>query len=370
MAFDAVVVGGGLAGVSVAHALVGLGCSTLLVDRADPGRATDAGAGILSPETTHNPDDAWFNLAFECGAAYRDLVPTLHDPGYSRCGLLTISLPDWPDSYFEEAANLALSRQAHRGQPPSDELSEISSEQARDMFPPLGPVSRALLHQGAARVDGRKMCAALLGAAQAQGLKARVGSMERIVLDGGRATAVDIDGERVTTANVIIAGGAWSSAFADLLGVPVAVQPWRGQIIHLGVEGTATWPIVQPILSHYLVPWPDGRVAVGATVEPHAGFDARATVSGVLQLLGEAVKTAPGLADATFLEVRVGLRPVSDDGQPLLGPVPGAANVHLATGYGADGLLLSPGCGRLVAAVAVGQNPTIDITPWSVSRFM
>ena len=66
---------------------------------------------------------------------------------------------------------------------------------------------------------------------------------------------------------------------------------------------------------------------------------------------------SPGLADATFREVRVGLRPVSDDDLPILGALPDAPNVHVATGHGANGLLLGPLSGRLVADAIVGRAP-------------
>ena len=59
MAFDAIVVGGGLLGTATAYHLTAAGARTLLVDRADVGRATDAGAGILSPETNSRDPDAW-----------------------------------------------------------------------------------------------------------------------------------------------------------------------------------------------------------------------------------------------------------------------------------------------------------------------
>ena len=64
-------------------------------------------------------------------------------------------------------------------------------------------------------------------------------------------------------------------------------------------------------------------MAVGATVEPDAGFDARATAGGMRQLFSEMLRLAPGLAEATFVEVRAGLRPVSADDAPVLGRPPG-----------------------------------------------
>ena len=177
-------------------------------------------------------------------------------------------------------------------------------------------------------------------AARALGVDWRIGSVERIVLDGERTVAVEHADGVVACGTVVIAGGAWTPALADEFGLRCGVHPVRGQIVHLDVDAdTSAWPVLQPIFSHYVVPWHDGRVALGATVED-VGFDARATAAGLGQLFSEGLRVSPGLADATFREVRVGLRPVSDDDLPILGPLPDAPNVHVATGHGANGLLL------------------------------
>ncbi len=99
--------------------------------------------------------------------------------------------------------------------------------------------------------------------------------------------------------------------------------PLRGQIAHLGVaeHDTGAWPIVQQVYGHYMVPWADHRVAVGATVED-VGFAHDVTAGGVNEIMREALRVMPGLANATLGEVRVGLRPTSVDDSPLLGPFP------------------------------------------------
>src|SRR6185312_4333804 len=78
-AFDVAVVGGGLVGAALAYELVSAGASVVLIDRHDPGRATDAGAGILSPESIGVEDPAWFGLAMAAGDHYRQLVPALEE---------------------------------------------------------------------------------------------------------------------------------------------------------------------------------------------------------------------------------------------------------------------------------------------------
>jgi D-amino-acid dehydrogenase len=149
---------------------------------------------------------------------------------------------------------------------------------------------------------------------------------------------------------------------ADALAASVPVAPLKGQIVHLTLPGTDSrrWTMVQPVLGFSLVPWPDGRVACGGTMEAQAGFDNRPTADGLHQLLRECLRSAPGLAQATVAEVRVGLRPATPDDRPVIGPVPGWSNVHLATGHGAEGLLLGPYSARVVAHALLGVETSAD----------
>jgi len=357
-ATDVVVIGGGLAGASVAYHLVAAGARATLVDRRDPGRATDAGAGILSPETTRAAGDEWDALAAACGRYYRELSAALPgDHGFAECGLLAVALGDWDAGACDDL----LAR--------SPALTAVTPEEARRRFPPLADVARAVWNPGAARVDGRRFAAAVLAAAEARGLERVDASADRVSGgEGGEGGEVEAGGDVWACGAVVIAGGAWSPAMAAQLGVELPVHPERGQIAHLGIEeDTSGWPIVSPVLGDYFVPWPGGRVATGATREPDAGFAPRATVAGVRQLVNEVGRVAPGLLGAELLEVRVGLRPASADGLPVLGAV--ADGVWVATGYGADGLLLSPWCGKLVASWALGGALEPGLEPFLASRF-
>jgi D-amino-acid dehydrogenase len=119
-----------------------------------------------------------------------------------------------------------------------------------------------------------------------------------------------------------------------------------------------------------MVPWPGGRVAVGATRETGSGFDPRLTAAGVREVLSEALRLAPGLAQWEILEMRVGLRPLSVDGLPVLGPVPRIEGVFLATGHGPSGLHLGPYSGTLVADLMLGRRPEMDLSPFHAARFL
>ena len=131
---------------------------------------------------------------------------------------------------------------------------------------------------------------------------------------------------------------------------------------------TSAWPVIVAFHGHYLVPWADSRVAVGATRES-VGYAPRTTAAGVREVLSEALRVAPGLADASIADIRVGLRPATPDNLPILGAVPGVRNVYFATGHGASGLQLGPFSGKVMANLVLNGAAGADIEAFSVTRF-
>ena len=374
---DVAVIGAGLVGLALAYELACLGASVTVIDAGHPGRATDAGAGILSPDTSMESDVSLWLFLRQAGAHYPDLLLRMQSDGvdvagsgYGRCGMLSVGLRAHEDEWFAPIAELVL----HRA---PDAITEITPEEASSLFPPLGPVHRVLHAPGAARVDGRGMAAALRQAAAARGVAFVQGAAHGVVAGnavagggrGRRVDAVEVEGhQNVDCRAVAIAGGAWTAAAGEWLGTRLPVGPTKGQIVHLGVGAdTAEWPIVQPLLTHYLVPWPGGRVACGGTFESGAGFSVSVTAAGLFELLRECLTVAPGLDGATYLETRVGLRPTSVDDHAVVGRVPGWGNAWVATGHGANGLLQGPYSARVLAHTMAAVAQPADEAPLPAS---
>jgi D-amino-acid dehydrogenase len=355
--------------MSLAYELVCRGLDVVLVDRHHEGRATDAGAGILSPETFLDPDDRWAELALAAGEHHRKLNLRVEEDGGEGtgrevCGLIQLSTSEGEDEWLAKGADLAERRSP-------GVVVAIDPDEAVRMFPPLAPVRGALYNPRAARIDGRHATAAIEKAASKRGLRRLDGEVGRLKLEGDRVVGVESDAGNVATGSVAIAGGAWSTRFAEQLRVNLPIGPMKGQIIHMTLTGvdTGSWPIVQPVFSHYLVPWPGGRVACGGTLEADAGFDTSPTAGGVYELLREGLRTAPGLAGATVSEVRVGLRPASKDDRPVLGRLDEWSNVYVATGHGTGGLLLGPYSASLVTDNIVSGEVPEQIADLSPGRF-
>ena len=90
---------------------------------------------------------------------------------------------------------------------------------------------------------------------------------------------------------------------------------------------------------------------------------------GVLEVLAEALRVAPGLAQAEVREIRVGLRPYTEDHLPVLGHVPSIRNIYLATGHGPTGLQLGPYSGKLIADLVLEKDLETDIDAYQITRF-
>jgi D-amino-acid dehydrogenase len=351
-----IVIGAGIVGAACAYTAASLGAEVVLVDAGLAGRATAAGAGIICPWSARVEDPDWY--AFGCAAArdYPALIEELADAGetdtgYRRVGALALG----------GDGELLRARRAQA--PEMGEVRDVSGAEARSLFPPLRGDVPAVYIDGAARVDGRRIAAALTRAAKAT---VRTGQAELLVRNG-QATGVTLGGELIEADAVVAAAGAWAGALVPDL----KVEPQRGQIAHFSLGGTDTsrWPVILPSATgHYMLAFDDSRVVAGATRETGAGFDYRVTPGGLAEVLSEALAVAPGLATATYLETRVGFRPAGPDIRPLLGPMPGVDGLVIATGLGASGLTMGPRAGAIAARVALGLAAGIDLTPFSPVR--
>ena len=152
------------AAVLLGHLLPIIWCVTgrrpLLVDRRDAGRATDAGAGILSPATNTRDPDPWLRLAAFACEYYPELVDNLQaeqdgETGFATCGMMLVAVSYDEIESFAIARQHIFNRRDQRGEPAEEDLYEISSDEARRRFPALGDVRGAIYYRDAARVDGR-----------------------------------------------------------------------------------------------------------------------------------------------------------------------------------------------------------------------
>lgn len=289
---------------------------------------------------------------------YPDFVAELEaasgmDSGYARHGALHIALDR------DEAAELRRVHDLQRSLGLGAEW--LPPRRCRELEPGLTPSFNGGVHApDEAAIDPRRMTAALLVALAAEGIEVRSGTdVVAPILAGERLKGVRTrGGEELLTSHVILATGAWAGAeswLPDSARPPV--RPVKGEILELRSPDGAP-PCERIVASErvYLVPRPDGRLIVGATTEER-GFDATVTAGGVHELLREASRLLPDVAEMELVESMAGLRPGTPDNLPLIGP--GALDgLILACGHYRNGILLAPLTGEVLAELLTsGELP-------------
>ena len=366
-----VVVGAGIAGASAAFHLTQFGVEVYLVDSNAPGRATLAGAGIICPWLSANQDPRYETLSFAAVRYYPELAATLsvankNGVDYDVVGGLVVG------ESVEQLDPVVRRLQKHleRGIEEVGEVRLLETGGPKALFPYLDSGLAGVYLSGAARISGESLRLALLKAAR----KAGAGELSGTAVlrcSSGAVVGVQVAEEFIGADAVIVAAGAWSSELCRPLGLHFAIRPQRGQILHLKVSETNTeaLPVIVPVLSdYYMLAFRDSRIVVGATRETGSGFDFRVTAGGVAEVLQEGLRIAPGLKNATLEEIRVGFRPMSRDGLPLLGRPAAIDGLILATGLGRYGLTLGPYVGLLAAQLAVEETPSSDISSFQPDR--
>jgi glycine oxidase len=354
---DVIIIGAGVVGCACAFELATAGARVSVFDVRRVGHgASQASAGVLAPYIEGHEAGPLRELGRRSLELYDDFVARLNERSgltvqYARSGTLEIALD------ADHAATLKRSNKALNNEGVAArwiDAAELSRLEPLAATTALG--GRLIeLH---AFVGVPDLTDALAAAAMHAG--ARFALDTRVVsvtpARGGRLEVHSENGPSPAD-RVVVAAGSWTGQLL-IAGVanPPAIKPVRGQLLHLA------WPTAQP-LRHvlwgtdcYIVPWMNGRVLVGATVED-AGFDERATAAGVRDLLEAGCSLVPQLRQASFEEVRVGLRPASPDALPLVGESEVLPGLIYATGHYRNGVLLAPLTATLVKKLVLGEGP-------------
>jgi glycine oxidase len=357
---DAVVVGGGLIGLSIAFELRRRGIDAIVVEAGVPGSgATRVAAGMLAPVGELDfGEPALLELNLASAGLYPDFVEAVEASSgggvdYRRVGGLHVALDR------DEAAELkrVLELQLSLG------LSSrwLGPGASRVLEPGLAPgLNGSVLVEGDGIVDPRALAASLLVGLEREGVTVLTGTrVVELEVDRDRVRGVRLDdGSTIATGTVIAAAGAESgrSSWLPERDRP-PVRPVKGQVVEL--RGAPEDPVCNRILAServYLVPRTDGRLILGATVE-ELGFDTSVTAGGIHELLREAYRLLPDVAEMEFVAATAGLRPGTPDNLPVIGPT-STPGLIMATGHYRNGILLAPVTAQAVAdMVKSGAGP-------------
>jgi glycine oxidase len=360
---DVLVIGGGVIGLTTAYFLARDGAAVTLLDRSAPGtEASWAGAGIIPPGNPERAATPYDRLRAASSRAFPILSHELRgqtgiDNGYRVCGGIEV---------FDHPVPQVTA--VWRGE--GIEFLPVTAGHLRTLEPNVKIGGAEVYHlPGMAQVRNPWHLRALVTACER--LKVSIAPdvpIARLRSDGRRVmAAVSESGQEWLAKQFLIASGAWSDRLLGPLGLRTGVHPVRGQMVLFHPPT----PLLTRVLcfdKRYLVPRADGRVLVGSTEEPEAGFEKRTTEVGVAGLIRFATDVVPALANAPVERTWAGLRPGSPDGMPFLGRVSGWDNAFIATGHHRAGIQLSPATGRIMADLILGRTPALSVDAFRPDR--
>lgn len=321
------IVGGGIAGASIAYHLVKDGHDVTVYDRSDKGQATQVSAGIISPWVSQRRNKLWYQLVRTGAAYYPTFIKELEDltgsrTGYQRTGAVLFFRDE---EVLPKAYKRILSKQ--QDAPEMGELSYLTPERQREFFPQLTTEFPSLFLTGAGMVNGAQLLDALKKAI--------------VQLDGKwiSSNAEPEPGQGIT----IYAGGAWGNEYQKK--VPISHQ--RAQLLHFTLDSDKVYPVVMGLKTHYIVSFGNGRFAIGTTHEDTESFDSSPTEEAKAELVDLAKMYFPG-QELKELEMAVGLRPYTPNFLPVIEYV--NEQTIVVNGLGSSGLTAAPILGKELSA--------------------
>jgi glycine oxidase len=366
----ATIVGGGVIGLSIAWELAGRGFRVTLIESDEIGRGTSrAGTGILPAANLDRATDPIDRLRGLSHRLFPQWIESLQsitgiDCGFRRCGGWYLA-----DTRGEQAAMLGMTGYWDElgidCQPvPLDRLSE--REPFLTAWADRSPHASAWWVEDECQIRPPRYLRALHQAC----LDAGVEMIEHAPVSDLRTCEDSTEvlaGDRWHRSDaVIVCAGAWTGRVASCLRLEVGLVPIRGQILLLKTPTPLLHGVVN-VGHRYIVCRDDGNTLVGSC-EEEVGFEL-GTTEPVLDSLREfAMGLIPDLASAEPIDAWSGLRPLTFDGFPMIGRVPGTGNVYVAAGHYRSGLHLSPGTAVVLADLLEGRQPQISIESFGVGK--
>ena len=364
---DVIVIGGGIVGSYAAYFLSSMGKNVTLVDRFPIGtKASGVNPGGLNP--LHGPGlpGAMSPLAaraFQVNLEHWERIKELSGIDFSAHRVSRVELA------FDAGEKSALLETAvHYDTIDGFSARWMDREELLAADPRINPeVIGGLWTEGNGMVNSHDYTRAVAAAAIALGATILQADVTDLVTEGQRVTGVRLGGKVLEAAAIIIATGSWAAEASGWLGVDIPVKPLKGELLLTQMPGGpvahhVTWKMIG------LYQTLEGPSWFGGTQE-QAGFDENPTEKGLHFVMDAVSRMVPMAREAKLLKQLAGLRPVTPDGFPMVGQVPGWENAYLATGSGPKGMLLGAGMAEAVSCLVSGTPPAFSLEPYRVNRF-
>jgi len=361
--WDAIIVGAGIIGLSLAIELNKQGLKVLIIDKGEPGREASWAAGGMLVEFPLETPAALWELASASARMYPEFVHELEDESRMK-----IDLRDKGAIVFVEQKKGTWHRGSSAPLQDSYRLPRplLELEPAFDVSGHVSQLTPLFLRERS--VDPRQLTAAAIAAAKHREIE--FSSRDQVLAietDDGKVTGVRTSKTRFTGGTIVNCAGAWAGQI-DGNGLPaLPTRPVKGQMLCVVTPYKEMIRHVIRTPEVYLIPRSDGRLLIGATQE-EAGFDKQTVPETIQELRAAALDVVPKLADARILEAWAGLRPGTPDALPILGAT-STQGYFVATGHFRDGIQLAPVTARVMGQVITGEKPDFDLAAFGAGRF-
>ncbi len=371
---DVVIVGGGLVGVATAYFLAVRGIESVVVEKDGVGSHA---SGFAYAALGTFDEAGMTGTHFEVGSLgmrlHRELAESLREE--TGVDVEFRERPSLGLVFDEKEAEAVQNPRGHDAVRRSWEVDDqgyaakwVDKEEAQRIEPRISPEALGGIYiEGTTDVNAYRLTLALAMAAEQRGAQVRSGTVTGLAKSGGRASGVTVNDTQIACDRVVVAMGPWSQASSDWLGVPILMQPWKGEILRLRLPGP---PIRCSVGGgdHFASTKPDGHTWVGPTFED-VGLDERTTSEARDSIMAAVVKNIPSLSEGQLVLQTACLRPLSADRKLILGKVPGLDGAYVATGGGRLGLMMGPAMGALIADLIVDGTADIPLAEFDPGRF-
>lgn len=194
-------------------------------------------------------------------------------------------------------------------------------------------------------------------------------TIRRLVQDGGKIARIDTDGEDIIADAYLVALGSFSPLIVAPLGLKLPVYPVKGYSITVPITDTARAPVSTLLDESYKVAVTRlaDRIRVGGMAEI-SGFNRDLPVARRATLEHSVGSLFPGAGDLSRASFWCGLRPMTPDSTPIIGPTP-IPNLFLNTGHGTLGWTMACGSADIIADIIAGRKPAIETADLALSRY-
>lgn len=385
--FDVVVVGAGAVGTSTAYLLAKQGLSVCIVERKAIGRGSSGhghgAVNLIGKAFVPGPH-------FLLGVAGRDYYPEYIAGLIEDSGMDPMFHDIHAIHYAIDEEEESILRKSYEYQRQHAPMEWASVQACRDIESRLTPDALGGVIYRHGQVNGLLLSQAGAKALENLGGKMIYANVTGLQRSGNRVTGVQLEDRVIDAGHVVLAMGAWSSEADRWVGFPMPVRPGHGQVLHYRIPGPPVRAQINTAKHGPIFPARDGTLLVGSiggppmlgkkvdamTWDPKDTsapvFDEAPTPEGRDIMVKLAVRLMPSLAEGEIIEHRAGVRPLSFDQLPIIGPVPGQPGLLLSTGHGFKGLHLAPISGRLMVDHIKGEKtmPGVDTDAFLPDRFL